>query len=110
MMVMEEKGRDLQNFPFVAPMNGLHEIKVAFSSFGNRASNLNYVVKHEVGMTKVLVDQRKPQQIKDLWLSLGSFNFKEGEQYYVSLNNENTEGYVIVDAIQVIGLSSLAED
>ena len=43
-----------------------------------------------------MVDQRKSQQIQDVWLSLGSFNFKEGEQYSVSLNNENTEGYVIV--------------
>ena len=100
------KGTKFAKFPFVAPMKGLHEIKVAFSSFGNRASNLSYFVKHEEGLTKVLVDQRKPQQIKDLWLSLGTFNFNEGAQYYVSLNNENTEGYVIVDAIQIIGLSS----
>lgn len=104
------KGIRTAKFPFVAPMDGLHEIKVAFSSFGNRAGNLKYNIKHEGGVTKVLVDQRKPQPISDLWLSLGSFHFKKGEQYYVSLSNENTEGYVVADAIQIIGLSTSSEN
>ena len=104
------KGMRSAKFPFVAPKNGLHEIKVSFSSFGNRAGNLKYNVKHDGGLTKVLVDQRKPQPIDQLWFSLGSFNFSKGEQYHVSLNNENTEGYVVVDAIQVIGLSSTSDN
>ena len=96
-------------FPFVAPMAGLHEIKVSFSSFGNRAGNSKYEIMHEEGINKILVDQRKPQPIGDLWFSLGSFNFKKGEQYFVSLSNENTEGYVVADAIQVISLTSPVE-
>lgn len=104
------KGMRSAKFPFVAPMDGLHEIKVSFSSFGNRGANLRYNIKHEGGIARVLVDQRKPQPIEDLWLSLGSFNFNKGEQYFVSLNNENTEGYVVADAIQVIGLSTSQGD
>ena len=64
-----------------------------------------YQVAHEDGVFKVPVDQRKPKISGDLWLSLGTFNFKKGEQYYVNLSNEKTEGYVVVDAIQVIALS-----
>jgi hypothetical protein len=100
------KGLKAAKFPFVAPMDGLHEIQVAFSAFGNRAGNVKYTVKHEDGLDKILVDQRKPPPIHDIWLSLGSFRFKKNEQYSVSLNNENTEGYVIVDAIQVISLNT----
>lgn len=102
------KGLRSAKFPFVAPMNGLHEIKVAFSSFGNRAGDLRYNVKHKAGESYIFVDQRKSKsdQMNDLWYSLGSFEFEEGEQYYVSLSNENTDGYVIVDAIQVLGLRS----
>ena len=100
------KGVKAAKFPFVAPMDGLHEIQVAFSAFGNRAGNVKYTVKHEDGLDKILVDQRKPPPIHDIWLSLGSFRFKKNEQYSVSLNNENTEGYVIVDAIQVISLNT----
>ena len=100
------KGLCSARFPFVAPMDGLHEIKVSFSAFGNRAGNLNYFVKHEGGVERILVDQRKPPSIDDFWVSLGSFHFKKGVQYDVSLKNQNTEGYVVVDAIQVIGLKS----
>jgi len=100
------KGLCSARFPFVAPMDGLHEIKVSFSSFGNRAGNLNYLVKHEGGEKKILVDQRKPPSIEECWVSLGSFHFKKGMQYDVSLNNKNTEGYVVVDAIQVLSLTS----
>jgi len=104
-----EKGMLSAKFPFVAPSNSLHEIKVSFPSFANRAGSVVYQVAHGDGVLKVLVDQRKPKTSGDLWLSLGTFNFKKGEQYYVNLSNENTEGYVVVDAIQVIALSSEEE-
>ena len=65
-----------------------------------------YEVTHDEGTSKILVDQRKPKVSGELWLSLGSFTFTKGEQYSVTLSNEKTEGYVVVDAIQVIGLSA----
>ena len=37
--------------------------------------------------------------------SLGTFTFKKGKSYEVILSNENTEGYVVADAIQVVGLT-----
>jgi len=104
-----EKGLLVAKFPFVAPSNGLHEIKVSFPSFANRAGSVIYQVAHQDGILKVQVDQRKPKTNSQLWLSLGSFNFKKGEQYYVNLSNEKTEGYVVVDAIQVIALSTEKE-
>ena len=38
-------------------------------------------------------------------LSLGSFEFVRNKAYKVSLKNEDTEGYVIVDALQIIPLN-----
>jgi len=99
------KGTKSAKFPFVAPSDGLHEVKVSFSSFGNRAGNLNYEIKHQEGISKISVDQRKPQLISNLWFSLGTFSLTKGEQYYVRLSNENTEGYVVADAVQIIGLT-----
>ena len=104
-----DKGMKFAKFPFVAPMEGFHEIKVAFSSFGNRAGKLKYAVKHKSGVSHIFVDQRKSRSDHELWFSLGSFEYNEGDQYYVSLSNENTDGYVVVDAIQVIPLSSSVE-
>ena len=92
-------------FPFSAPSNGLHEIKVSYPTSGNRAGNIRYEVMHEEGLSKVLLDQRKPHLGNDTWSSLGTFTFKKGKSYEVILSNENTEGYVVADAIQVVGLT-----
>ena len=100
------KGLLRAKFPFVAPLDGLHEIKASFPSFANRTGGVMYEVTHDEGTSKILVDQRKPKVSGELWLSLGSFTFTKGEQYSVTLSNEKTEGYVVVDAIQVIGLSA----
>ena len=96
------KGKCSARFPFLAPKDGLHEIKVSFSVFANRAGNIRYEIKHKDGHARVLVDQRKPHLSGDLWYSLGSFSFQKGEQYFVELFNENTSGYVVADAIQVL--------
>ena len=53
----------------------------------------------------MLLDQRKPHLGNDTWSSLGTFTFKKGKSYEVILSNENTEGYVVADAIQVVGLT-----
>lgn len=99
------KGLSSATFPFAAPSDGVHEIKASYSAFGNRAGNIRYEVEHEGGTAKVLIDQRKPHRGSDLWSSLGTFSFQKGKRYSVTLYNENTEGYVIADAIQVIGLN-----
>ncbi len=99
------KGLLSARFSFIAPSDGLHEVKASFSSFGNRAGNVRYEIENENGRERLLVDQRKPNPSGNLWRSLGSFLFKKGQRYAVSVFNENTEGYVVADAIQVISLN-----
>jgi len=99
------KGMSSVRFPFVAPAEGLHEIKVAYGAFGNRARNIRYEISHAEGRSKVFLSQRTPHRGSEVWSSLGTFSFKKGENYDVSLYNENTEGYVVADAIQVIAIN-----
>lgn len=92
-------------FPFVAEKSGLHEVKVSFVPSGNRAGKVMYEVSDENGLNKLEVDQRKGGKKDTIWYSLGSFVYKEGKEYRVSVYNKDTEGYVIVDAMQVIALA-----
>ena len=55
-----DKGVCSARFPFIAPEDGLHEIKVSFSVFGNRAGNIRYEINHGEGSENVFVDQRQP--------------------------------------------------
>lgn len=91
-------------FPFEAEEEGLHEIMVSFVPSANRAGKVRYEIKHEKGLVKVILDQRKKGDKELIWHSLGSFSFKKGGSYSVSVHNEGTEGYVIADAVQVIPL------
>ena len=61
-----------------------------------------YEINHGEGSENVFVDQRQPHLKGELWCSLGSFPFQKGEQYFVELFNENTKGYVVVDALQIL--------
>ena len=98
------KGMRSAQFPFQAPNDGLHEIMVAFVPSANRAGKVRYEIKHDKGLVKVVLDQRKKGDREKIWHSLGSFVFQKDKPYSVSVHNEGTEGYVIADAVQVIPL------
>ena len=92
-------------FPFTAPNEGLHEVKVSFVASGNRAGKVRYEIEDEIGNNKLFVDQRKKGSKDSIWHSLGSFIFKKGHKYAVTLHNQDTEGFVIADAAQIIPLN-----
>lgn len=99
------KGMRSVKFPFTAPNEGLHEVKVSFVASGNRAGKVRYEIEDEIGNNKLFVDQRKKGSKNSIWHSLGSFIFKKGHKYAVTLHNQDTEGFVIADAAQIIPLN-----
>ena len=98
------KGMRTACFPFKAPKEGRHEIMVSYVASANRAGKVRYEIKDEKKLSSVMVDQRKEGSTDNLWHSLGSFVFKKGEKYDLKVFNEDTEGYVIVDAAHIIPL------
>lgn len=99
------KGMREASFPFFTEKSGLHELRVSFIPSSNRAGEVKYIVNNEKGSDTILVDQRKEGNIDKIWHSLGSFEFVRNKAYKVSLKNEDSEGYVIVDALQIIPLN-----
>ena len=83
----------------------MHEVKVSFVPSGNRAGKVIYEVLDENGLKNLEVDQRKGGSNDGIWYSLGSFVYEKGQEYSVTVLNKDTEGYVIVDAMQVIALA-----
>jgi hypothetical protein len=98
------KGMRMASFPFKAPNNGLHEIKVSYVASGNRAGKVRYEIEDEKGVSEYFVDQRKVNGNSRIWRSLGSFVFDKEKKYHLKVFNEDTEGYVIVDAAHIIPL------
>ncbi len=81
---------------------GRYEVRLAYSHNPNRASNVPVTVTHVGGEKTIVIDQRKIPAIDDLFVSLGEFEFSEASTAVVSISNVDTDGHVIVDAVQWI--------
>ncbi|NQV24946.1 MAG: FAD-dependent oxidoreductase [Rhodopirellula sp.] len=79
---------------------GRYEVRLAYSHNGNRASNVPVVIHHAGGDEKVVVNQRKVPEIDKLFVSLGEFDFAADTPAVVTISNQGTDGYVIIDAVQ----------
>jgi hypothetical protein len=79
---------------------GRYEVRLAYSHNGNRATNVPVVIRHADGEKTVVVNQKKVPPIDKLFVSLGEFTFSADNPAAVTISNQKTDGYVIIDAVQ----------
>lgn len=79
---------------------GRYEVRFAYTSNNNRASNVPVTVHHAGGETTVNVDEKKAPPIDGSFVSLGTFDFAAGKNAAVIVTNKETDGYVVMDAVQ----------
>ncbi|MEZ6070075.1 MAG: FAD-dependent oxidoreductase [Pirellulales bacterium] len=82
------------------PQPGRYEVRLAYTPHSNRASNVPVVVSHAGGQAQVTVNQRATPPIDGTFISLGTYDFTADTEAAVTLSNKNTDGYVIIDAVQ----------
>lgn len=93
-------GKFSARFEAKLPKAGKYEVRLIYPSNGNRASNVPVVVEYAGGKKTVMVNQRQNPPIDGVSLLLGEFEFSAGEVAAVSLSNDGTDGYVVIDAVQ----------
>ena len=98
----ENKNRGKQSAEFVPDLPGVgkYEVRLAYTANPNRATNVPVTVAHVDGTTAVKVNQRKKPPIDGLWVSLGTFKFARGKGGSVRIDNTDTDGFVVIDAVQ----------
>lgn len=79
---------------------GRYEVRLAYSQNANRASNVPVTIHHSEGRKTVQVNQKKEPPIDKLFVSLGEFSFSADKPASVTISNHDTNGYVIIDAVQ----------
>lgn len=94
----QEKGR--RSLTFKPQATGRYEVRFAYVSLGNRATNVPITVSHIAGEAKIKVDQRKEPPIDGRFISLGVFQFDEDST--IRVDTDGTDGYVIVDGLQLL--------
>ncbi len=98
----EKKGE--KSVVFSADVNpGSYEVFARWYAFNNRATNTPFEIKKAGGSETIY----KNQQLNNAeWVSLGTYDFNNLAE--VIVKNENTDGYVVADAIKLVSSTSSA--
>ncbi len=87
---------------FVAhlPKAGRYEVRLAYTSNANRATNVPVRVQHAAGTANVKVNQRATPTVSGLFTVLGEYDFTTTAT--VEVSTRDTDGFVILDAVQLV--------
>jgi hypothetical protein len=82
--------------------DGQYEVRLAYTTGKDRATNVHVTLFTADGEKEVLVNQKLAPPIDGMFISLGTHRFEFKGQSYVMVSNEATDGVVTVDAVQFI--------
>ena len=98
----EGKGRKRLEFSAKVPEAGRYDVRLAYTPNPNRATNVPVTIHHREGEQLVRVDEKRTPPIDKRFVSLGKFLLDAGSRRIVTVTTEDTDGHVVVDAIQLI--------
>ena len=93
-------GKSTATFTAQLPRAGRYEVRIGYTANANRATNVPVTVTCARGTEKFFVNQRYKPSIDGLFVRLGTFEFDETTT--LTVTNENTDGYVVIDGAQWI--------
>lgn len=97
-----EKGAKRVIYRLKIPAAGRYEVRASYAAAPNRANNVPVNIEHAAGTATVLVNQKKAPPIDQLFISLGTFNFTADKPAVITISNQDTDGIVGADAVQLI--------
>ncbi len=101
----EGKGSKSAGFMAKIPKAGRYEIRVAYTANPNRATNTPVSIESKTGLTTVRLNQREaPRQSG--FQPVGTIECAADETVTVTISTADTDGHVIVDAIQFVPVAS----
>jgi hypothetical protein len=98
----DAKGKLAARFVLRVPAAGQYEVRLAYVPNRNRASNVPVIVQSEDGKKTLTVDERKNPPIDKTFVSLGQYRFTPDKDAVITVRNDNTDGYVVIDAVQLL--------
>lgn len=96
----EQKGELSVAYRFELKEPGRYEVRVAYTANPNRATNVPLSVQHAGGTATTKINQRKTPPSDKMFVPVGRFDFDK--EAVVVISNADTDGYVVVDAVQLV--------
>ncbi len=97
-----DKGKLAARFMARVPP-GRYEVRVAYSASANRATNVPITISHAQGTSTARLNQRAVPAHDGLTTTIGTYLFSDTAE--VTVTNLETDGHVVIDAIQLITVS-----
>ncbi len=85
------------------PAAGLYQVAVSYPQNNNRAKSVPITIEHGKGIETVNINQQKSVG-PNHFLPLGTFYFAAEKAAVVIVSNQGTDGYVVADAVQWLGV------
>jgi hypothetical protein len=95
-----QKGHLTATYRFAIKQPGQYDVRVAYTANPNRATNVPITVQYAGGQSRATLNQRTTPTIDKSFQSIGKFQFDKDATIVIS--NANTDGYVIIDAVQLL--------
>jgi hypothetical protein len=95
-------GKSLAVFRTKLPKAGKYAVNILYSPYSNRATNVPVTIKHVAGETKEIVNQQKKPNSETGFHTIGTYEFGSNEPAVVTISNADTDGHVIIDAVQFL--------
>ncbi len=96
----DKEGKSVR-FDFVDVKPGKYDCRVSYSTHQNRATNVPAVVKSSVGSIETTINEKIEPPINNLFVSVGLIEIGEDGKASVEIFAKDTNGHVIVDAVQL---------
>ncbi len=96
----ESKGEKSVVFEMTVPKSGEYDVQLAYSTHSNRATNIPIEINTGDQKNMVMVNERIAPPIDHLFVSLGTISVEKTAT--ITIGTQDTDGYVIVDAIRLI--------
>ncbi len=92
-------GRAVAKFTATLEKGGRYSVRISYPKNKNRASNVRVTLVSD-GVEEVQLINQKEVPSHDPFHELGVFEFDAGAAATVTVTNEGTDGYVVIDAVQ----------
>ncbi len=89
-------------FVLAAPRPGDYVVRIAYSPHGNRATNVLVRIRLPNGAEKVLRLNQRRTPADPPFQPVATARLNGGDRCIVEISNEGADGYVIVDAVQLL--------
>lgn len=95
-------GHSIATFRFKAPKSVRYDLRIAYSPHETRASKVPIIIESGTQKAVLTFDQTQPLPAGEAFRSAGFIQLTSDAETKIIISNTGTEGFVILDAIQLI--------